>query len=398
MRHAILISLLAMLLNSCDGDIAPVQAERFIKFYGGNLLDEAGEVEVLNNGGYAICGTVNQGGSGRRMALIVTDRYGNMQNGFPRYYNQGGLETGSSSMVALQGGSGGFLLSGFVERPAGGSQTMQKDIFLVRTTATGDTLWQRSYGSVEDERILHSIEMAGPGFMLAGSRVKNGRSNIFVMEVTEEGDSIPIGLNFPNPSAVNATANFLLKTGTDYMCVCTFENALTEGADVLILTFGEDLSPLIKNLPGEFDEFGSCLVEEAANRYLLLGNRTNASGNTEMMIYAVEKDGLFVTSTELLATKTEANADIIGKRMVKTKDGRYAIVGTRVMGGNSHIFLQFLSPGYTWGDQFSYGASGVQAGRDIDVAADRSIVMLGINSYDENSIISLIKTSEGGDL
>lgn len=398
MRYTILISLLAIVLSSCDKDISSAQAEKFVKFYGNYLMDEAGEVEVLNNGGYAICGTISTSGSGRRMVLIVTDKYGNMQSGFPRSYTEEGLEAGANSMVVIQGGSDGFLLSGFVERPVAGSQTVQKDIFLVRTSASGEELWQKSYGSKEDEQILHSIEMIGPGFMLAGSQVKSGRSKILVMGVTEEGDSIPLGLNFPNPNAENATANYLVSTGSDYMCVCTFDKSNSEGTDILMLTFGDDLSPLIKNLSGELDEFGSCIVEEVANNYLVLGNRVNASGKIEMVIYALEKDGLYITNSELVATISESNADLIGKRMIKTANGRYAIVGTRVMESSTNIFLQFLSSGYTVAEQVSYGSSGVQAGSDIGIGMDRGIVLLGINSFGTNSVISLIKTSETGDL
>jgi hypothetical protein len=398
MRYVSLMALLAILFVSCERDISPVQAERFVKFYGSYLMDEAGEVEVLDNGGYAICGTVNASGQGKRMALIVTDRYGNMLNDFPQYYNEEGLEAGATSLVLLQGGSDGFLLSGFVERPAGGSQNVQKDIFLVRTTRTGEVLWQRSYGSPEDEQVEHAVKMTGPGFMLAGSQEKSGRSNIFVMEVTEEGDSIPIGLNFPNPNAENATANFLLNTGRDYLCVCTFDKGFAEGTDILVLTFREDLSPLIRKLSGEWDEYGSCLVEEANNRYLLLGNRSNASGNSEMVVYALEKEGLVVTSSELVATIGGPNGDLIGKRMIRTPDGGYAIVGTQQSGTDTQMFLQFLSSGFSVGSPISYGSSGVQAGRDIDVGADGGMVMLGINSFETNSIISLIKTSETGDL
>jgi hypothetical protein len=398
MRYTSLMAVLAILFCSCERDISPVQAERFVKFYGSYLMDEAGEVEVLDNGGYAICGTINTSGQGKRMALIVTDSYGNMLQNFPRYYNEEGLEAGAVSLVAIQGGSGGFLLSGFVERPVGGSQNVQKDIFLVRTSSTGEVLWQRSYGSTEDEQVEHSIKMTGPGFMLAGSQKKGGRSNIFVMEVTEEGDSIPIGLNFPNPNAENATANYLLNTGRDYMCVCTFDKSFAEGTDILVLTFREDLSPLIRKLSGQWDEFGSCLVEEANNRYLLLGNRNNASGNREMVVYALEKEGLFVTSSELVATIGGSNGDLLGKRMIKTPDGRYAIVGTQEMGADTHMFLQFLSSGFSVGAPISYGSSGIQAGRDIDADAGGGMVMLGINSFETNSIISLIKTSETGDL
>ncbi|MCK5066415.1 MAG: hypothetical protein KAR16_03205 [Bacteroidales bacterium] len=398
MRYAIIIALLAGLLSSCERDISPVQAEKFVKFYGSYLMDDAGEVEVLDNGGYAICGTVTTSESGRKMVLILTDKYGNMQSGFPRYYAEEGLEAGANSMVVLEGGTGGFLLSGFVERPVAGSQTVQKDIFVVRTSASGEELWQRSYGSRENEQILHSIEMIGPGFMLAGYQVKNGRSDILIMGVTEEGDSIRLGLNYNNPYAENATATYLINTGKDYMCVCTFDKTNDKGTDILILSFDNELSPLEKNLSGELDEFGRCIIEEAGNRYLVLGNRIGSSGNTEMVVHSVEKDGLFITNTELVATISESNADLIGKRMIETMDGRYAIVGTREVGGNSNIFLQFLSSGYTVEEQVSYGASGVQSGTDIDNVDDGGIVLLGTNSFGENSIISLIKTSETGDL
>lgn len=398
MRYTILLGFLAVLLSSCDKEISPVQAEKFVKYYGSYLMVEAGEVEVLDDGGFAICGTMNSSGSGKRMALILTDKFGNMKSGFPLYYEEEGLETGASSMVVIQGGSGGFLLSGFVERPVGGSQSVQKDIFLVRANASGAELWQRSYGSGEDEQILHSVERNGSGFLLTGSQMKNGRSNILVMGVTEEGDSIRLGLNYPNPNARNSTANYLLNTGRDYLCVSTVDKVNADGTDILVLTFEDDLSPLIKKLSGEHVESGQCIVGESDNRYLVLGNRVSTSGRIGMVIYAIEKDGLFITGTEELATISESNADLIGKRMIKTSDGRFAIVGTRVEGGNSHIFLQFLSSAYSVEEQISFGASGVQAGYDLDVGSDRGIVLLGTNNAGSNNILSLIKTSETGEL
>lgn len=398
MRYTILITLLAVCLVSCQKEPSPAQAESFVKFFGSYMMDDAGEVVALRNGGYALCGTINTPGTGRRMALIVTDPFGNPLSGFPQYYTEEGLEAGANSLLVLEGGSGGFLLSGFVERPVGGSQNMQKDIFLVRTSASGVELWQKSYGSAENEQILHSIEMIGPGFMLAGYQVKDGRSDILVMGVTEEGDSIRLGLNYNNPYAENATANYLINTGRDYLCVCTFDKTNDEGTDILVLSFDDELSPLDKNLSGELDEVASCIVEQAPNQYLVLGNRLNSAGRMEMVLYAIEKNGLFITNTEELATISENNADLIGKRMIKTADGRYAIVGTRIEGGNGQIILQFLSSGHAVQGQVSFGASGVQAGSDIDADNDRRIVLLGINDFGENSVISLIKTSETGDL
>ena len=398
MRYSMIILLLAGLLSSCDKEISPKQAEKFVKFYGSYMMDDAGELEVLSNGGYAICGTINNSGSGRRMALIVTDAYGNVLSGFPKYYDEDGLETGANSMVVLNGGSGGFLLSGFVERPVGGSQTLQKDIFLIRASSSGEELWKRSYGSAEDEQITHSIERIGSGFLLAGSQVKNGRSDIMVMGITENGDSIRLGLNYNNPFTENATASFLLNTGREYLCLCSVDNTNDAGTDMIVLSFDNELSPLEKNLSGDLDEFGNCIVNESLNHYLVLGNRINASGNMEMTIHSLEKDGIFITQSELLATIAENNVDLIGKRMTRTADGRYAIVGTRSGGGSSQMILQFISSGSVEAEQLSFGASGIQTGVDIQLSEDGGMVLMGTNSLGTNRVISMIKTSETGAL
>jgi hypothetical protein len=100
----------------------------------------------------------------------------------------------------------------------------------------------------------------------------------------------------------------------------------------------------------------------------------------------------------LLATVSENNMDLIGKRFVKTADGRYAIVGTRQSSGEREIFLQLLTSSHDPAGRIIYGASGDQYGADIDVTEDGGLVMLGTTSYEENSMISLIKTNDTGDL
>lgn len=398
MKYSFILILLSGLFLSCEREISSDQADSFIKFYGNYLLDQAGDVEVLANGGYAICGTETSESLGKRMVLIVTDKYGNVKSGFPRYYAEEGLETGGSSLIALQDGAGGFFLSGFVERPVAGTQAVQKDIFLVRTSATGEQIWQRSYGSVENEHILHSVEMIRSGYMLAGYQVKSGKSDILVMGVTEEGDSIKLGLNYISIYDKSSTAAFLLNTGEMYLCVCTIEKLNSKESGIQILTFDDELSPLVKNLSGEFNEQGMCIIEEDDGHFLVLGNRKNESGISEMLLYGIETDGLLITSSSLLATISEENRDLIGRRVVKTVAGNLAIAGTRRMGVNSEILLQFVSSSYQEEEQVSYGASGAQTGTDIELSDDGGFVILGTNSYGESSMISLMKTSATGDI
>ena len=397
-KYGLILVLFVGLCLSCEEGISDEQADSFMKFYGSSMMDQAGEVEVLSNGGYAICGTETSASQGKRMVLIVTDEFGNVQDGFPQYYAEEGLECGGNSLIALEGGSGGYILSGFVERPVSGSEEVQKDILVVRTTSSGQVSWQRTYGSHEDEQVLHSVEMISAGYLLAGYQMEDGKSDLMVMGVTEAGDSIRLGLNYNNPHADNTVANYLLNAGDMYVCVCTYDKINGNGTGIQLLTFDDELSPLARNLSREFNEFGMCILDEGGGDFLILGNREGTSGNSEIVIYGIETEGLLVINSTSYATISEANTDILGTRFVMTSAGELAIAGTRRVENNNEILLQFVSPSYQPGGGLTFGASGSQTGKDIGLARDGGLVVLGTNAYEGSGTISLIKTNANGEL
>jgi len=390
--------LLAVFVVSCEREISNEQSDSFVKFYGNYLMDEAGDVEVLANGGYAICGTETSGSGDKRMVLIITDPFGNVRNGFPKYYTEEGLDAGGTSLIALEGGSDGFFISGYVEKPVPGSQDVQKDIFLVRTSASGDTTWQRSYGSAKDEYILHAIEKIGSGYLLAGYRGVEGATDLMVMGVTEEGDSIKLGLNYNNPYARSSAANYLLNTGDMYLCACTFDQVNGEGTAIQILTFDDELSPLAKNLSGEYDEQGMCILEERDGAFLVLGNRLNTSGGSDMVLYGIETDGLLITGSSLLTIISDDQAVLSGRKVIESSSGKLVILGTREVNSNPEILMQYVSASHQAEELLTFGAAGAQTGADIELSRDGGYVLLGTNSDGVNRMISLLKTNAAGDI
>ena len=361
------------------------------------MMDEARDVEVLDDGSIAICGIDSLPGVGKRMILVLTDEYGNVKTGFPKYFTEDNLNSGANALVVKRGGQGGFLMCGFLERPTP-EEKIQKDLFMVRVSSSGEELWKKSFGSLEDESILHATERISSGFMLAGYQVRNGKRDIMIMGVTEEGDSIKLNLNYNNPFSDKASANFILNTGDRYLCVCTYDKIGNAGTDILILNLDDELSPNDEILAGNFDEFARCIVEDKEDQYLILGNRVNVTGQSEIVVHLIETNGLLITNSLLLATISERDSDLYAERFVKTMDGRFAIVGTCEKDGNRDIFLQFLLPDYQVAERILYGSAGDQSGADIDLPANGGIIMLGTNGYDQNSMISLIKTDDSGNL
>jgi len=385
-------------LLSCEKEISEAQSEKFVKFYGSYTIDTASDVEVLSNGGYAICGTSVTQDDGSQMILVVTDEFGNLRQGFPRYYSDGERSAGANALVLKNGGQGGFLVCGYSMEPGTAGD---EDIYMVRVNTDGDTLWTRTFGSSEDEAILHAAEGLSSGFMLAGYQEKNGEKDILIMQVGEQGDSIPLSLLYTKPfNSSDMSANYILNTGENYLCVCTYNRIIGEGNDILVLNFNDELAPnfRILSLGGNFNEYGNCIVEDTAGKYLVLGNRINAqTKKSEILIYSLETEGLRITGSDFLATIAEINTDLVAERLVKTTDGRFAVIGTRKTGGDSDIFLQFIQD-YQVAERLIYGSTGEQTGADIGLPLAGGLVLLGDNGYERNSMISLIRTDAKGNL
>ncbi len=381
-----------MILLSCQKEVSVSQSDSFIKMYGSKGIDRAKGVVVLEDGGYAICGT-DSSSQGSKMVLILTDEYGNVKQGFPKYYPEGERNAGANAIVAKNGGKNGFLLSGYIENAGG-----DKDIYIVKTSADGSVNWAKSYGSSEDEEALHAAEGINYEFILAGYQEKGGEKDIMIMLVDQDGDSIRLSLFYTKPeNSKDASANYILNDGDHYMCVATYNKFIGEGTDILVLNFNDELSPNDKVLEGAFDEFGKCIIKEDENEFIVLGNRNNTQkGNSEILLYKVESQGLLVKNEKLLATIYETGVDLSAERLVKMDNGKHAIVGTRSTGEDADILVQFMND-FQEDIRKTFGSGGIQKGSDIAIPGNGGLVFIGDNGYEGNSMISLIKTNESGD-
>lgn len=397
LRYILLLALPGAFLLSCEREISIAQADHFIKFYGSYSGNHPGELKLLSDGGYAVCATVNPDGTSEKMCLLVCDEYGNLKEGFPRYYPEGEGEAGALSLIALNGGSDGYLLSGYTSISSGNTAS-QDDIFLVRTNSVGEVLWQQQYGGTENEQVLHAIEMHQSGFLLAGYQEKNGKPDLMIMAVTAEGDSIPLGLNYDNPHAEYAVATYLEKSGDYYLSTYTLANASAGGTKVHVLAFDDELSPFDLAIPSDGSQYATCLLQDTDERALVLLNQNNAGGRSTMLINSFATDGIFLSDPEILATISDPEADLTGSRMLKTADGRYVLTGSREDENGSQVFLYFLDPLSTGPVQVLPGGGNGTMGQDLVQTGSDGFLLLGKNTTGDSDALTLIKTGNEGEL
>jgi hypothetical protein len=131
------------------------------KTFGGAANDQANAIVLTSDGGYALFGPTNSFGvgGGQDAWLFKTDANGNMI--WNKTYGGAGSEF---CLYLLQTIDGGYAFCGSTTSfSAGGS-----DVWFVKTDATGNMLWQKTWGGPNNEDAYQMIQTSDGGFMLVG--------------------------------------------------------------------------------------------------------------------------------------------------------------------------------------------------------------------------------------
>lgn len=396
MRNSVGIYMAAMFfLFSCEVGISEEQSDTFIKFYGNYLLDSGSDVVKTDEGGYAVAGTTSIPDSVTAMVLMKTDEYGNLLRRFPRYYTDG-RDCGTRYLLKLDDG---FLLCGYVMADGIGGR-FQEDICLIRTTIDGSVVWRKTFGGNGDENVNHVVEGNSDGFVIAGYRELDNEKDYWIFSISGDGDFIREVPPQPIPDNSDDMANCLVNVqGMGYLCACTYNDDTHKGTNVLMLAINNDLNtPYNISLGTDGNDYGKALIKGETNTYYVLGNtRNESSGKMEIFVYSLEMDGLRFINFSEFATIRSDSEDLTGERFVMTAPGSFAIIGSSGYDNNYDILLQFVEQGIPSG-RFYFGETGNQTGAGILVSDDGGLVFVGTNTYEGNSMISLVKTNINGEL
>jgi hypothetical protein len=128
--------------------------------YGGTNTDIGEDVAECSGGGFIMTGwTQSYGGSDRDVWLVRTDEFGN------HLWNKTfGGDEGDYGMSVIECSGGGFAVAGYTSSFGPGSS----DMWLIRTDASGNHLWNQTYGGISGDQAQAVLECSGGGFALAG--------------------------------------------------------------------------------------------------------------------------------------------------------------------------------------------------------------------------------------
>ena len=148
--------------------------------YGGSREDRGYSVQQTSDGGYIIAGGTESFGAGERdVYLVKTDSSGDTL--WTRTYGGSYQDQGFSLQ---QTSDGGYIIAGVTRSFGAGGY----DVYFVKTDSSADTLWTRTYGGSDDDRGRSVQQTSDGGYVIAGytGSFGAGYSDVYLVKVSGE--------------------------------------------------------------------------------------------------------------------------------------------------------------------------------------------------------------------
>jgi len=307
--------------------------------YGGSQPDWGQSVQQTTDGGYIVAGITDSFGAGPRdVYLVKTDASGNTQ--WTRTYGGMSYDRGYS---VQQTSDGGYIVAGWTQSPSAGGW----DFYLVKTDAGGHKRWSRTYGGSRMDVAYSVQQTTDGGYIIAG-----------------ESQSFGVG----DPDI------YLVKTDAD-------------GGIVWTRTYGGRWKT----------EYGRCVQQTSDGGYIIAGMTDSfGAGGQDFYLVKTDADG------DTLWTRAYGGSrNDYAHSVQQTTDGGYIMAGRTYSFGPGYVacYLVKTDAGGNTLWTRTYGGSLYEEAFSVQQTSDGGYILAGVTEsfgaggYD----FYLVKTDANGD-
>ena len=407
-----LFILLLVLLSACEKN--QDTNEKILKFYGDALEDIGYSIAKADNG-YVIAGQLTQvsrpttnyietSTSRGKMGVIRTSDDGNIlwQKSFGDK-----LPAVGTKAVVLDDGS--IICTGYVIDTI----TLLRDVFIVKINSEGSPLLQKTYkiaGDVSNQYATDIIRTSY-GFLILGvtdafrapdtesAGNEAGKKDIYLMRVNNSLELIddPRSFGFPgNDEGITLKEDI----NSGYIVLATTDRSDAVGQDgnnILLLRVnaqGKDIEHRIIGKAG--NEFAAD-IEVLSDGYLIAGTFENEGSDQRGYVWRMSSNIFAPPLTEhKIEIKSALSSSAVSFRINAIspyKTSSFVMAGQYGSGTSARMII-FMTDGegnLISGKSVITGGSAYQSVNDVISDDDGNILAVGKNSYESNSMISLLK-------
>lgn len=267
---------------------------------------------------------------------------------------------------------GGFILVGSTKSFGSG----KKDIYLIKTDSSGNLLWQRTYGGVEDDEGWSVRQTSDRGFIICGNSSSTGAgySDLFLIKTDSLGQTL-WSRTFGGPGGESGAAVREL-IGGGYVAVGSTGSFGTGYSSVYLVRTGANGDSLwARDYGGSAADFGSAIEVAPDGSFLIAGASASfGAGYSDVYLLKVDADG-----TKLWEKTFGGSKDDRAYSIFATRDGSYILTGTTESYGAGMIDLYVVRVNPD-GDQIwarAYGGAKADYGRMVFQDRSRDYILVG---------------------
>jgi len=151
------------------------------KTFDGTSYERGQSVQQTDDGGYIVTGYTDSHGAGSTdVWLIKTDELGNEE--WTKTYGGDQYDKG---YAIKQTSDGGYIIAGFNKSYGPGIE----DVWLLKTDASGDTVWTKLYGGIENDESKSVEQTSDGGYIVTGHETSGGSHNLWIIKTDAAGDT-----------------------------------------------------------------------------------------------------------------------------------------------------------------------------------------------------------------
>ena len=321
--------------------------------YGGLDYDWANSVAKTTDGGYIIAGGTSSFGIGNSdVYLVKTDSSGEIL--WERTY---GGELYEDALEIQPTSDGGYIIVGWTNSFGAGHD----DVYLIKTDVSGDTLWTRTFGGNYYDKGYSVKQTADGNYIVTGGIDYWSPTNpdVYLVKIDPNGDSLWTSVI---DGGWSEAGRFVVETYDGGYMLIGWTMSFGHGAQDVYLVKVESTGEMVfsKTYGGAQMDIGTSIRTTLDGGYIISGyTKSFGAGSDDVYVIKIDYNG------DTLWTKTIGGIEADqGQSAISSDDGGYVIVGwTRSFGGSgSNVILikldsdqatdtgdkiDFITPGYT---------------------------------------------------
>jgi predicted secreted protein len=297
------------------------------KTYGGVAADQGWMVQQTNDGGFILIGyTVSFGSGSADIWLIKTDADGNKL--WTKTYGGRGNDL---SGAVQQTSDGGYIIGGITSSFGSGGD----DIWVIKTDASGNILWDKTFGGVNDDHCNAILQLPSGDYVLIGNWDLGGTSDLCLMKLDSKGNELwnrvysGDKFGFGHSLQMTSDGGFILFGGIDLYGDPDMWLIKTDANGIMIWekTFGE-----------RTPDTATSVIQTTDNGFLLGGWILPSDLEKSILVIKTDDEGNTLWEKKIDAGHAkESYTNVLG--LDETNDGGCIVAGEKILSNDKDVWL-----------------------------------------------------------